>query len=42
MAGMIELNRMTRITGMPRMWTEMMEMTRMAGTTKMTKMTGDN
>ena len=42
MAGMIELNWMTRITGMPRMWIEMMEMTRMTGTTKMTKMTGDN
>jgi len=42
MAGMIELNRMTRITGMPQMWTEMMEMNRMTGTTKMTKMTGDN
>ena len=34
MAGMIELNRMTRITGIPRMWTEMMEMTRMTGQLK--------
>lgn len=42
MAVMIELNRMTRITGMPRMWTEMMEMTRMAGMTEITKMTGDD
>ena len=42
MAGMIEMNRMTRITGMPCMWTEMMEMNRMTGTTKITKMTGDN
>ena len=38
MAGMIEMN---LVTGMPRMWTEMTEMTCMSGTTKMTRMTGD-